>query len=394
MNTRTFFLSLLFIIATVILSAPTSSTATQSGTYWTWCWSDISLPTIYYTRMFDSGISAKVQGNFAVPLGKQFGEYVYGRFDVRGDAACNYNFRKETVALSMETFLAQLQKQNKKLVEVPDWNYMRDETAIKASFSTTGTDNPWVDVEGGMPPDHIYCVVPFNNTIYYAEPVPLTNPSNNRTPTYFKFLQQKYSTRGNIKLECPILNEPHAKLYLSARLAGARAAGKQVVNTGWPPENFNTTAEVPNDRYQDNNQPAQRPATNQVTSSAQVRDTAAKEVTPALAYCQNNRPMARGYNCACLQAKIYDYRIAHPGETLQGTPTLASFFDGKEFQCDKCINDSMAKILAHDAAGSAGLRLPAAQDCVAQKFVASLHANPIPSHAQAELESSIRACRQ
>jgi hypothetical protein len=82
MNTRTFFLSLLFIIATVILSAPTSSTATQSGTYWTWCWSDISLPTIYYTRMFDSGINAKVQGNFAVPLGKQFGEYVYGRFDV------------------------------------------------------------------------------------------------------------------------------------------------------------------------------------------------------------------------------------------------------------------------------------------------------------------------
>jgi len=394
MRTQIFFLSLLFIITTVILSTPTSSTAIQSGTYWTWCWSDVSLPTVYYTRMFDSGINAKVQGNFAVPLGKQFGEYVNGRFDARGDAACNYNFRRETVALSMETFLAQLKKQNKQLVEVPDWNYVRDETAIKASFSTTRTDNPWVDVEGGMPPDHIYCVAPFNNTIYYAEPVPLTNPSNNPTPAYFKFLQQKYSTKGNMNLVCPILNEPHAKLYLNARLAGARAAGKQLVDTGWPTANSTASVEATSDRYQDSDQPAQRPTTNQATPSVQVRDIAAKEVTPALAYCQSKRPMARGYNCACLQAKIYDYRIAHPTDTLKGTPTLASFFDGKEFQCDKCINDSMAKMLAHDAAGSAGLRLPAAQDCAAEKFVASLHANPIPSQAQAELDGAIKACRQ
>ena len=394
MNNRIFLVSLLSIITTVILFAPTPSTAKQSGTYWTWCWSDISLPTVYYTRMFDSGINAKAQGNFAVPLGKQFAEYVNGRFDTRGDAACNYNFRKETVALSMETFLAQLKKQNKQLVEVPDWNYVRDETAIKASFSTTRTDDPWVDVEGGMPPDHVYCVAPFNNTIYYAEPVPLTNPSNNPTPAYFKFLQQKYSTRGNLNLVCPILNEPHGKLYLNARLAGARAAGKQIVNTGWPPANFTANAEVPNERYQDNDQPAQRPNANQGIPSAQVRDIAAKEVTPALAYCQSKRPMARGYNCACLQAKIYDYRIGHPAETLKGTPTLASFFDGKEFQCDKCINDSMAKMLAHDAAGSAGLRLPAAQDCVGEKFVTSLHANPIPSQAQAELDNAIKACRR
>ncbi|HEY6244242.1 MAG TPA: hypothetical protein VIX17_09860 [Pyrinomonadaceae bacterium] len=395
MNTRIFFLSLVFIIATVILFAPTPSTATQSGTYWTWCWSDISLPVVYYSRLFDSGINAKVQGNFAMPLGKQFGEYVNGRFDVRGNASCNYNFRKETVELSHETFLAQLRKQNKQLVEVPDWNYVRDETMINASFSTTRTDNPWVDAEGGLPSDHIYCVAgPFNNTIYYAEPIALTNPSNNPTPGYAKFLQQKYSVKGNLNLICPILNEPHEKLYLNARLAGARAAGKQVVNTGWPPENFATTAEVPNDRYKDNDQASQRPAANQTAPSTEVREIAAKEVTPALAFCQSKRPMARGYNCACLQAKIYDYRIAHPADTLRGIPTLASFFDAKEFQCDKCINDSMAKMLAHDAAGTAGLRLPAAQDCVAQKFVASLHENPIPSQAQAELDGAIRACRQ
>jgi hypothetical protein len=183
-------------------------------------------------------------------------------------------------------------------------------------------------------------------------------------------------------------------MYLNARLAGARAAGKQIVNTGWPPANFTATAEAPNDRYKDNDQPLQRPGTNQAASSTQVRDIAAKEVTPALAYCQSKRPMARGYNCACLQAKIYDYRIAHPADTLKGEPTLASFFDGKEFQCDKCINDAMARMLAHDAAGSAGLRLPAAQDCAADKFVAALHANSIPSQAQAELDTAIKACRQ
>jgi len=52
--------------------------------------------------------------------------------------------------------------------------------------------------------------------------------------------------------------------------------------------------------------------------------------------------------------KIYNYRVAHPAETLKGTPALASFFDGKQFECDKCINGYKAKYFAHDQAKIAG----------------------------------------
>jgi hypothetical protein len=124
-----------------------------------------------------------------------------------------------------------------------------------------------------------------------------------------------------------------------------------------------------------------------------VRDIASKEVSSALRFCQNDRAMSQGYDCACLQVKIYDYRVAHPAETLQGTPALASFFDGKEFECDKCINGNKAKYFAHDQAKSAGLRTPAAQDCAAEKFVSLLHASPTPSRAKEEVDSAIKACQ-
>jgi len=150
---------------------------------------------------------------------------------------------------------------------------------------------------------------------------------------------------------------------------------------------------VPNDRYQDNDQPAQRPTGSQQAPSARARDIAAKEVSSALTFCQNDRAMSQGYDCGCLQVKIYDYRVAHPAETLKGTPTLASFFDGKQFECDKCINGNKAKYFARDQAKIAGLRTPAAQDCVAEKFVSLLRANPIPLRAKEALDSAIRACR-
>jgi hypothetical protein len=276
---------------------------------------------------------------------------------------------------------------------VTDWTYQRDEIAIKASFNTPREHGAYVNVEGGLPADHVYCIAgPSSNTIYYADVMPLPNPSNNPSVGYFRFLQQKYLFKGD--LTCPILNEPHAVLYLNARLAGARAGGKQIVNTGWPTATSTTTAQVPNDRYQDNEQPVLRPTPNQPVAAAQVRDLASKEVSPALQYCQNNRAMSKGYNCACLQVKIYDYRIAHPAETLRGTPTLASFFEGKQIECDKCINASMAKYFARDEAKVAGLRTPGAQDCAAEKFVTLLRADPLPSHAKEELDAAIKACRQ
>lgn len=392
MNTRVFLISLLVVIFSVVVLLPTYSTATQSETVWVWCASDSSASTVYFTGPFDSGLSAKSATFNTQSLGRQFAEYLKGRFNTKGDATCGKGATgvdQATAAQTMHQLMTQARSQNKQVVEVSDFKYERDETAIKATFASSREGNTYNSVAAGLRNDHIYCVTEaFNNTVYYADVIPNLNPSTNPAPDYFKFLQQKYSYKGD--LACPILNEVQAKLFLNARLTGARAGGKQIVNTGWPNAAPVTTK---NDRYQDNDQPSQRPTANQPAPSAQVRDLASKEVSSALTFCQSDRAMSQGYDCACLQVKIYDYRVAHPAETLKGTPTLASFFDGKEFECDKCINGNKAKYFAHDQAKIAGLRTPAAGDCVADKFVSLLHASPIPLRAKEEVDSAIKACR-
>src|ERR1041385_3803205 len=320
MHTRIFLISLLVVIFTAIVVLPSHSRATQLGTVWVWCMSDTSAPTVYFTGPFDSGLSARSTTFNTLSLGRQFAEYLKGRFNTKGDATCGKGATSVDQAGALQTMhelMAQSRSQNKQVVDVSDFKYARDETAIKATFTSSREGKTYNAVAGGLRNDHVYCVTgPFNNTVYYAEVIPLANPSSNPAPDYFKFLQQKYSFRGD--LACPILNEAQAKLYLNARLAGARAGGKQIVNAGWPTAT-STTAQAPNDRYQDNDQPGQRSTATQAAPSAQVRDLASKEVTPALTFCQSDRAMSQAFDCGCLQTKIYDYRVGHPAETLKGT---------------------------------------------------------------------------
>src|SRR5690349_5793128 len=278
MHTRLFFILLLVLIFTAIVFLPNHSTATQSETVWVWCESDTSAPTVYFTGPFDSGLSARSTTFDTTSLGRQFAEYLKGRFNTKGNATCGKGITVDQAAAlqTMRQLMAQSRSQNKQVVEVSDFKYVRDETAIKATFSPSREGGTYNAVAGGLRNDHVYCVTgPFNQTVYYTDVIPLANPSSNPAPDYFRFLQQKYSFRGD--LACPILNEPQAKLFLNARLAGARAGALQVVNTGWPTV---ASSQAPNDRYQDNDQPAQRPTASQAAPSAQVREIASKEAVP------------------------------------------------------------------------------------------------------------------
>src|SRR5690348_7431662 len=66
------------------------SSAAQSATVWTWCMSSASAPTVYFAGPFDSGMSAKSPTFNGLSLGRQFAEYVQGRFDIKGEAACGH----------------------------------------------------------------------------------------------------------------------------------------------------------------------------------------------------------------------------------------------------------------------------------------------------------------
>ena len=395
MKIRIFFVSLVFTTATIIFFAPAHSTATQSATIWVWCMSDTSAPIVYFGGPFDSGITAKTPTFNALSLGRQFAEYIKGRYDIKGDpkgvtaASCGHGVNSIDQAAAsqrMRDVMAQMRQQNKQVLELSDWNYIRDDVAIKASFNAPRGQGDYVNVEGGLPPDHMYCVTEtFNNTVYYADLIKLTNPSINPSRDYFRFLQQKYSFKGNFN--CSAINEQQAKMYLNARLAGARAGSKQVVSTGWPPADFRATAEVPN---KDNDQAEQRPNANQ-----SVRPTQAQAINAitmqALASCSHDPVMGRAYSCTCLQTRIHDYLAHHPAELVNGTPT--TLLGSTAYQPETCLNDLVARTVARETANSAGLKSSGALNCAAEKFVAALHANPVPSKAQAELDASIKPCR-
>jgi hypothetical protein len=375
----------LFLVLFFTLSGFASA---QNNTVWSWCLSDSEQP-VYVSRPFDSGMKKGPSFN-GTSLGRQFAEYLRGRFDIKTAASCSTagGTDQASVAQRVQNYTADLRRQNKQVVDLADWNYIRDQIAIDASFDPKG-DPTYINVEGTLPQDRFYCVSDtYQNTVYYGEPVVVKDPSFNPSVGYYQMLQQKYGYKG--QQTCLRASETRAPLMLKARLDGARAGGKKTVSTGWPAAGSTTAAQTrPKD---DDQETAQRPAANQPALSAQVRDIIAKEVTPALQFCQATRALLVSYECTCMQLKIADYRKAHPNETLKGTPPLASFFDGKLIECEKCMTDARAKTEARNRAMSAGLKLPAQQDCVADKFVALEHANPIPSLAQSQLDSAIKAC--
>ena len=379
-----------FPLLFVLVISPFGYVSAQSGTFWSWCLSDSEQP-VYVSRPFDSGMKKGPSFN-GTSLGRQFAEYLRGRFDIKTTASCSSAGATDQVSVAgrVQNYMADLRRQNKQVVELADWNYIRDQVAIDASFDPKG-DPTYINVEGTLPQDRFYCVSDsYQNTVYYAEPMHMTSRDTS-TPSiaFFNALQQKYGYKG--QQTCLLSSEPRATLLLKARLDGARAGGKKVVSTGWPAAGSTTTAQT---RPQDNDdEPPRKPAINQPPASAQVRDIAGKEVSPALGFCRATRALLVSYDCVCLQMKIYAYRIAHPDETLKGVPALASFFDGKLIDCPKCMTDAPAKAEARNRAGSARLKLPAQQDCVADKFVALLHANPVPSLAESQMDSAIKTCR-
>src|SRR5262249_3550725 len=146
MYTRALLISLLVVISTVIIFLPNNSTATQSEGIWVWCMSDQSAPTVYFTGPFDSGLSNKSTTFNTLSLGRQFAEYLKGRFNTKGDATCGRgaNSVDQPGALqTMHQLMAQSRSQNKQVVEVSDFKYERDETAIKATFTPSREGNTY-----------------------------------------------------------------------------------------------------------------------------------------------------------------------------------------------------------------------------------------------------------
>ena len=208
---------------------------------------------------------------------------------------------------------------------------------------------------------------------------------------FVEFLSKRYGFVAEVEPTCTILNTVReAEKNLNARLGGVRANSQKAVETGWK---YDPTAKIirptprPTPKDDDDVEPAPRPAAK--TPAANIRDFAQKEGSAALTLCQNDKIMSGAFDCYRVQRTVYNFHIAHAAEV--SPEPLVKLLD--KLDCSDCIIDFRVKGWAQSAAQSRGLQAGAAE-CVAQRFVTNLQAEPYPGHATQIFERAITACKK
>jgi hypothetical protein len=189
-------------------------------------------------------------------------------------------------------------------------------------------------------------------------------------------------------LSCTIMNTVReAERNLNARVTSIRANSQQAVKTRWKydPTGVYKPAPKPTPKADDDPEPPPRPAPK--TPSTDIRDFAAKEGSAALTLCQNDRVMSGAFDCYRVHRAVYNYCIEHGGDV--SPEPVVKLLD--KLDCSECIIDYQVKMWARSAAQSRGLQ-PHAADCVADRFLTNVKAEPYPAHAKKLFEAAIAGC--
>ncbi len=281
-----------------------------------------------------------------------------------------------------------MRQANKQIVEV-DWKYVVDEELIAASYSNQGEDVTAV-VQRKRKSDHTYCLSESaQGTLYTTGPVE-TGMATNLSLWYRgfdQFLKQKYSFKEQIY--CNVGSRQEDERIIAARVAGARAAGKKVVNTGWKydPAAVTTTNTRPAQR-DDDPEPVKRPAS--PNPSRQASDIAAKEMPSSLAYCQKDQAMATVFNCNSFARVVYNYRMAHLNEAPD---EIASLVAANKLNCAECIDNTRVSLWV-DKQGNADKLDQRVINCVSQNVIVTLYKKPEANHLKDFYKEAVAACRK
>jgi hypothetical protein len=171
---------------------------------------------------------------------------------------------------------------------------------------------------------------------------------------------------------------------MSARIEGARAAGRKVVDTGWRYDP--ATAAVPKATPKDDDpEPAKRPAA--PPASQDVRAAATKEIPDAQAYCQKDPAMSAFFICQYFSRSVYNYRIAHPGDTQ----SIASLVAGEKLNLSECIDNMRVMYWVKDRAAVQKLS-PQVTNCAVQNVITTLSKKPQLSRMKEFYNEAVAAC--
>jgi len=336
---------------------------------------------VYFTPITDTGLRLRF---YIDVIGREFIEYVKGRYDYNGGgAACPSFGRMIDAETSKRKLEANARQAGKQVVET-DWRYVVDPDYV-LYYQQEGEDVIAV-VEGMRKHTHTYCLSDSaQGTLYTTGPFE-TGQAVNLSYWYRGFdqlLKQKYGFKGQVF--CNIGSPQEDGRLMAARIAGARAAGKKVVDTGWKYDpNVVATNNPPSPKRDDDPEPVQRPAPN---PSRQASDEAMKEVPAAVAYCQKDPSMSAIFICDSFGRSVYNYRMAHLNETPEPLTAIVA-----KLNCGECVDTVRVSSWVEKHAPADNLS-PKATNCVTQNVIVSLQTTPQANRVMEFYKKAVVACK-
>lgn len=388
-NSRRLLLAVCFsVIALLCLFSSTGNTAPiVQNTTLGYCMTDSNNAVVYFGAVYDTRLRrpARIGTNY---IAREFVEYLKGRYNFNAPgnrpSACPIFSRLGDAEASKREFMAKAQQTNKQVVET-GWKFVADDDMIRAAAEQP-EDDVFAVVAQKRKPTHTYCVSDsVQGTLYTAGPVD-TGMGVNLSLWYRGFdqlLKQKYASKEQIY--CNVGSPPDVERFLGARVAGARAAGKKIVDTGWKYDSsaVATTAPVQPDN---DPEPVQRPAPPNPSRAAS--DKAIKEMPESKAYCQKDPAMSQIFICDNFARVVYNYRMAHFNEAPE---PIASLVAAHKLNCAECIDNTRVSFWVGNRAAADKLS-PQATNCVTQNVIVTLHKTPEANQLREFYKQAVATC--
>ena len=322
-------------------------------------------------------------------IAREFGEFLKGKYGDTGPGfrgGCPVFGRTIDAETSKRNLEAKARQAGQQVVEV-EWRYVVDPDYVAAAIS--GSDEDVVAaVANKRKPTHTYCLADSGQgTLYTTGPVETGQAVNlsywNRG--FDQFLKQKYAFKAQIF--CNIASSQETGRLMAARIAGARAAGKKIVDTGWKYDpNVAATNNPAPAKRDDDPEPVQRPAA--PNPSRQASDAAIKEMPAAVTYCQKDPSMSVIFICDSFGRSVYNYRMAHVNEVAEPLVSIVP-----KLNCVECVDPTRVSswIEKHAAADKLGNK---AINCVTQNVVINLQKTPQASRLNEFYKEAVATCNR
>ena len=368
--------------------------AAQDATGRAYCSTRTGDSVVYLTPVFDTKLKMGSPYHSKL-IAYEYNQYIKGRFDYhRGgpfDAECGLFDRAAQTDSFRQALVIRVNQAKGRIVPV-NWTYEPDSAEVEFSFTAPR-------VQGGEPLFKVpnqekgFCVTnSFSAPLYVSAVFDWPPPAVNLAAAeiaWGKFLAARHGYTGqgvNPAQQNPTYCSEGSRgdpvRMIAARVAGARAAGRKVVETGWK---FGAAAPGGSGKPDDDPEPKAAPGP-PPPPSPELREAAAKDGAEALALCQNDRMQSGALDCYAVQRTVYNYRMAHG----PGLP-VAELLANDKLDCTTCFTPYNADVWATNRAQSNGFSLPKA-GCVGPKFAAALKAKPYYNRVKELFEAAMKAC--